>query len=432
MSPVKRMSEGIGESPLLTGENRIPKMNSTINPGKFDHAKFTEIREMESEGGSLRIIITVVLVIVVGVGLALLVRNLISNNQTTDNVEETPTVVESAIEINKVAKTDATASKLASNTDYEETPSLSLGATNSKIAEESLDKIEYQRYTTFGRVKFDLSTIALPKTTLAYDALKNQLTVTFTGLTNFAEDLKKDIEISDIVKDVRFDELNNRHIIVFNEKSSYRVFTEAGDLFVDVKTQAELDKAAESTTDDTTDTTDSTQDNTTDNQSTTVDANKPAAPFYENAFSQIKQYVSSTANTKSIALDTYYVDDYGASFGFSWGQKNKVGDAYVPNATAYYDESVSGKVYLIVEIQNLSGDVFTLNGVKKRTAAELQTITGVDTSHANFVSIELLSFDSATGISKYRLELNSKKDFKLLSQKTFDNTTQVLSIEIKD
>lgn len=420
------------ESPLLSGR-KSSTLHSTIHPDKLDHARFSERLELENEGGSsLRIIIYVVIVIAIGVGSALLIRTLITKNektddndtQTQDTEEETPDTVE-ATNINTKAEPDSSASLLAEDSEYVESALLSLGTTSVDGASLSVDDVTYQKYESFGRVVFDISGTKLASTGIQFDSVSDRLTVDLSSYGSIDTKIAKDFNIGDIVDEIRYNPNNKTYIIFFAEDSRYRVTEDAGDLIIDVKTVKELegldDAVAE--TPDNTDTTDTVdQDETV--TPTPTPTTKPAAPHISNTFSQDQQYIVTSMTGNKVGLNNYYFWDEGTFFEFSWGEKNKVGDSVIPNSTAYY-KTENGKNYIYVEIENLSQEVFLSNN---KTGTDLTDKT--DTRGSNFVRIDVVSFQG--GKATYKIEVKKKTDFKLVSQKTYDGTTQITSLQIKD
>ncbi len=435
-------SEGnkIEGSPLLNNNIQNPKppaANSTINIDKLDKTRFSEMKEGDGENNSLRIIIYVLIVIVIGVGLALLVRQLISNQQveSPQSNSQTPVsepVIETnpALIINTIGLPDASASNVGSNEDYVDSTLVSLGSTDVNMNVAKLDKIQYTDYETFSRLVFDLSTTEnkLPKVNLSFDSSKSTLTVEFVGIKNIDTNLQKDLTIGGVIDEIRFDQVNKKYIIFLADNIKYRVVSDGDNLVIDFKTQKALEQSTNAETPTTNDTNTTTEDTTTDNSdSMSSDTSKPAAPHYENSFSQSKQYVSSALNTNSITLNNYYVWDEGSFFEFSWAEEGKLGDDYVPNANAYL-ETKDGVNYIVVEIDNLK----SANLADGLTPSQIESKSGISMAGANFAGLTRDSFDSSTGKAIYRIELNKKANFKLLDQTTYDEKTQILSIQIKD
>ncbi|MEO6729021.1 MAG: hypothetical protein ABIM99_03800 [Candidatus Dojkabacteria bacterium] len=423
------------ESPLLNRPSAQPNgapRQSTINLNKFDQARFTEIVDDGARTSPIKIIVYIVIVIVIGVGAALLVRSLITNNQapTGNSTTPTPATSPSNVSVSTTAKADSTASTPGANADYSDSELTKVGDSSLNGATSSIDKFDFTRYTTFGRVTFTLSGNGqkLPATNLTYSAAEKSLTVNIPGLKSVDADLQKQIDVNSIVKTVVYDSATKNFKITFVEDTKYRVVPNTSNLVIDFKTVKELAKPDTTTP---TPTPAPTPTPTTTPTPTPVDGSKPAAPHYDNEMSQNKQYVVSSVTGNTITNNVYYFDDLNSSFEFSWGQKDAVGDSYVPNTTAYYDTSApAGKVYLMVEISNLTGEFMSANGVTEITSAGIQSKTGADTSGANLTKITLVSFDG--GVAKYRFELKNKADFKVWTQKTVDNATQVISVRIND
>ncbi|MEP7103694.1 MAG: hypothetical protein ABI721_03230 [Candidatus Dojkabacteria bacterium] len=413
------------ESPLLS---RKPGQ-STINVNKFDQARFTEIVDDGPSTSPVKIIIYIVIVIVVGVGAALLLRSLITNNQPTTNTGTPPAANSSKVTIGTVTKADSTATSLAANEDYTDSGITKAGDPATTGVNTTVDTLDFSKYTTFARLEFGLTgnNGKLPTTNLTYSAAEKSLTVNIPELKSVSTDLQKQIDINNIIKNITFDSATKNFKITFVEDTKYRVVPNTTNLTIDFKTVKELAKPVTATTPPPVTPTPTPA----IVPPTTTDPARPASPHFTNDFSQDKQYVVSSLTGDTISHNIYYFDDLNTSFEFSWGQKNSVGDNYVPNATAYYDTSApSGKTYLIVEISNLSGEIMSANGVTGLSAGDIQNKTGANTTGANLVRIDLLSFTG--GVAKYRFELKDKADFKLWTQKTVDNLTQVISINIED
>jgi len=424
----------IEESPLLASR---PARTSTVDPAKLDRARFTEIRDMENDGNSLRIIIFIAVIIVIGVAAALVVRNSVMNSQnsTSNETTTTNTTVEnkpSAYVVSVSPLADSSAVNVVKNADYVDSAIVTLGDSTATNEQTSLDKISYLRYATFARLTFDLNTSdkKLPKTTVNFDSVGNKLTVSFDALGTVAETLKEDEAINDIVSEIRYVATNSSYVVMFKDSVRYSVKKDGDNLVFDFKTNTELTKP-ETTTTTTTTTTPSTS--TTTNNSTntsTSSADKPKAPHFNNEFSQNKQYLVSSVTENKLAHNVYYFDNYGSSYQFSWAQTGVVGDNNVANATAYYDTSTAGKTYMIVEISNLTQEVMTANNRTSLTLDDIASKTGATTAGSTLVKIELLSFESGT--AKYRLELSKKTDYKLWVDKTPDNATGTVSVTIKN
>lgn len=433
----------IEESPLLASR---PVRSSTIDPAKLDRTRFTEIREMESEGSSLRIIIFIAVIIVLGVAAALFVRNSVMNSNTATNTTETTNnntqeeTTPSSFVLATTPLADSSAVNLVKNANYVDSAIVNLGDSTATGEQTTLDKISYLRYTTFARLTFDLNTSdkKLPKTTVNFDSVGNEMTITFDSLGTVAEDLMEDLEVNDIVSEIRYVATNKSYVVMFDDSVKYSVRKDGDNLVFDIKTTTELAKPDTTTTTNsntanntTTNTNSNTNTNTNKtNTSTSSNTEMPKAPHFNNEFSQNKQYLVSTLNQNKLAHNVYYFDNYGSSYQFSWAQKNVVGDTNVPNATAYYDTSTAGKTYLIVEISNLTQEVLTANGVEGLTLADIGAKTGATTAGSTMVRIDLLSFEN--GVAKYRLELSKKTDFKLWVDKTPDNATGTVSVTIKN
>lgn len=442
MATPKTEEKSLPTSPLLNAQP--PKTRSTINLNKMEESKFTHRSETKSsETSSLRIIAYVAVVIVVGVGAALLARQLMSNNNTVVESEDTQeqetntqpvSFATSSYLVDTMVKSDSSATNKPENSDFKTSSLLSLGTNNVNMVSASLDSISYSKYQTFARTTFVMSTTEnkFPKTNISYDSAKDTLSLEIVGLANITSELKETKNINDIVETISFDESTGKFTLQFSQTSVYRVYAVEDTLFVDIRTEDEYTSQSNeetSTSNEDTDTSSQTETNTNTNSgsTTTTDSSKPTAPHYENDFSQNTQYVSSKVNTKSIALNNYYTWDEGTFFEFSWAEEDKKGDDYVPNAKAYLKEE-SGTNYLYIEIENLTRATLP-GGI---TAEEIATKTSVNMAGANFVELSLVEFNQTTGKAIYKIELKKKANFQLLTQETYLGDTQILSVQIKD
>lgn len=430
--PKIQNKEPLEESPLMNRNS----VKSTINPDRLEHARFTDIRDLDDDGTSpVRIIIYAVIVIIVGVGAAIVVRNLIANNQV-DNDQQTEQAQdndepsqEEFVVLSLTPKADSSANNLASNEDYVDSSIVTLGDATLDMTNVELNKIEYTRFTTFARTTFVLTgnNQKLPKTNITYSAANDALTVQFIGLENINESLKDTVIINDIVKDISFDESDSSFTLKFSKDSKFRVAQDLGSLLIDVKTVDELSKPD-------TQTPVANDDEEEEEPETPVappssDPSKPSAPHYENAFSQNKQYISSSVTGNTLGFNNFWIWDESTFFEFSLGQTNAKGDNHIPNATAYYKDEDS-KTYLYLEIENLSSAPFSQT--QSRTIENLIETTGatIAPSQVNFVKVDLVSFSGGKAV--YRIEVKHKSDFRLLTQETYDGTTQIVSLQIKD
>lgn len=423
--PKDKPNDNLMGSPLLSRDTT--RMHSTINPDRLEQARFSEMKEEDEN--PLRIIIYVVIVILIGVGSAFAVRQLISKDETSDDdtTEETDTTEDiSDVTVTLTPAPDATAVSQPTKAQFTDSAITSVG-TNEDTASLSVSALEYKKYTTFGRLTFTITGINsvndFPKTTLNFDSIAQKITLDFANVVTVSEDLKEDILISDLIDEVRYNQVDSQFLIFLSEDSKYRVALNNNQLFLDIKTVRQLEIDDETTTETDTEVPDTTEDITEDTDTTPT---PPAGGTnYTNEYSQNEQSIVSNVTDNTIAHNKFYYGDEGPAFEFSWGITNKVGDSYIPNASAKLIDK-SGVPYLEVTIQNLSQESFQTAGI---TGTSLSN-TGIDMSGANFVRVDRVSF--ANGTAKYEIRLKRKADFKLISQKTLDNKDQVISVLIAD
>ncbi len=424
MAKPKSLSLEMEKSPLLRQESP-----STIHPDKLDHSRFSDRIADEEGSSSLRILIYVIIVIVVGVGAALLIRNLIINNDGNKTEEDNTTQDQesemlSAFVIDKVVTADAQAI-LPTNVDsYVNSAQVTLGEELASEAVVSLDKITYKKYTTFVRMEFDFSGAKLPKLNTTFDSVKNIFTIKLPNSVTVNNDLTSAQQISDLVSTVSFNSTTKEYTINLSEDSFYAVKQNTGDLIVDFKTASQLDEDKNVSDKPLTPPAAIVEDTDTTTEDDSND--KPTATNYKNDFSQKQQYVVSEVKTTSLNYNKFFYGDAGTFFELSWGEQGKLGEKNSANSTAYL-KTENSKEYLYVELENLTQEPFSFLGFTNN-GTDLSTY--INTSGANFVRIDRIKFEG--GKATYRIELKRKADFSLLSQPSFDGTTQVISIQIKD
>lgn len=437
----KKIVTSLGESTFATGKssNHMPKMASTIDPQKLDQSKFSQIQKLENGSSSLRIIIFAVSIVLVGVILVLLVVRGTANNpaENIDNPLSTPVITETnnSYIISKTSTADSTVTNLSTKEDYIDSISLSGGDASLDLSNVSLSKIYYTSYQTFSRLIFDLTSLTgkLPAFKVDFDSLKNQLAVTFPGVSIIDADLKKDIAVNDLVEEMRFDAVNSRHLIFLAEDVRYRAFVDGTDLIIDIKTVNELENNVVVPTTEPT----ATPVPTPTEEDTIVsddDPERPAAPHLTNEFSQNTQYISSSITTNTVPTTSFAVEDTGPYFEIALVAKGLVGESYVPNVKAYLTAQ-NGKNYLKVEIENTEVTFFNNSAspyFQNISKEKIETNIGVNMSGANFINMRLVSFESGKAI--YEIEIKNKADFKILSSKIdiSGQQSEAIAIQIKD
>jgi hypothetical protein len=423
----------IEESPLLNSERKTEQtsaLHSTIHPERFDMSRFSDLREEENES-SFRIIIYVLVVIIVGVGLALFVRQLISedNNSPTETTEDTENDDEEdvqAFRVNTTPKADDQGAPVPSNDELIDSEVLTVGETSVGTAGVTLSTLTYDRYQTFARFNLNLTGTtagSIPEFNLAYDDSLNTLVITLPEGITVEDELKVSTPINDIVNLVKFDAATNSFSITLAQDSKYRVRKLDAGVSIDFRTQEQIDtldeaEAEEDTTDE--DTEEETPEDEED--TTTDDTDKPTGMHITNDFSQNKQFVTSNVTGNTIEYTETYYQDYGPYFEIAFGKPGSVGDSKIANTTAEY-VTEGAKTFIEVKIENLSKFTFPSGGVSTSSMA-------FDTSAANFRRVDLVSFTG--GVATLRIEVKNKANFKLLSEKTVDGGTQVVSVQIND
>lgn len=395
--------------------------------------KFSVRRDLEQEGGnSRRIIIFIVIVLALGLGLTFLVQSFVSqgngNGQTSSSTSTSEEAIEIAgVTINDVEKEDSESIRQISDSQYTDVE-LNLGSPANVNAELKLEKIDYTPYKSFSELRLTLSEVAtgLPSTKISYDNKTDKVVVTMdtvspldismlqeirvdTGNVTqiFPQQVEGDMEITvSFFENVKFYaavEGKNVLVIYFKSDSQFSVSS--------TTTASETTSSAASST--------SSSVSTTTVSSTSSSAASGTDQF-DNAVSQNKQTVTNTKVTdNSLISETYYYEDKGTSFEFSWAIRGA--NPAVPNATAEY-VAADGKNYIEVKISNLSYDLLHALGRQK-------AIINISTASSNMVDVYTKGFTGGT--ATFWVEVKAKKDFRLHSTNTV-NSYRLLSIELMD
>lgn len=417
--PRKRNLES---SPLLA--SRVNANASTVNPERLDQTRFTEIQESSAnESNSLRIIIYIAIVIAIGVGAAILVKNLSTNAPVETppvSTPETTLVEEKAFQVSNT-KANAAATNAPSDSDFVSSLTSKVGDSATLLSTADLETLFVEKYQSFDRLKFTFSTAKLPSITINLSQDNKTLSIPLKGIRSVAEDIKTNLLINNIITQYAYNSTIPQITLTFDDPIVYRISVTQNVLTIDLKHESvSLDPTATPTTpaEETPEVVESEP---------VADGEKPNAPHYTNEFSMNKQYISSAVTGNTIGYNNYFVYDARSYFEFSLGAEGLGGDANTPNATAFY-VTEGGKNYIQLEVENLSNTPFQIS--KGKTAAQVQSETGLDMSTANFVGISLVSFEGGKAI--YKVEVKNKADFTLSIQEWTDGKTDILSLQIED
>jgi hypothetical protein len=418
--PRKRNLES---SPLLA--SRVNANASTVNPERLDQTRFTEIQESSaSESNSLRIIIYIAIVIAIGVGAAILVRNMSTTTTPETPVEnepETPVVEEKNFEVATTTKANTAATNAPSESDFVSSLTSKVGDSATLLSAADLETLFIEKYQSFDRVKLTFSTTKLPSLSVNLSQDKKTLSIPLTGIKSVDEDIKTTAVVNNVIDQYEYSSTVPEITLTFEDATEYRISVTGNVLTIDLKKESvSLEAAAPTTPTTPTETPE-------DEEEPVADGSKPAAPHYTNEFSMNKQYVSSAVTGNTIGYNNYFVYDARTYFEFSIGAEGLGGDTNTPNAVASYITE-GGKSYIQLEVSNLSNTPFQVS--RGKTAAQIQSETGLDISTANFVGISLVSFEGGKAI--YKIEVKNKADFNLSIQEWTDGTTDILSLQIED
>ncbi|GAB4284583.1 MAG: hypothetical protein Kow0081_1820 [Candidatus Dojkabacteria bacterium] len=431
-------SKNLEGSPLIKKGTQESPLHSTIHPERFDMSRFSERRDEEES--SFRIILYVIIVIIIGVGLALLVRFLISKqteesneNNNTDTEQEAQTV-DSAVEINSTAKPDP--SNSPRDGEYSTQPLVVVGATSASTDGISVSKLTFDSFVTFSRIRLAIDGVSpsatLPQFEIAFSSENKQMKVSIPQGVRIADDIKSNILVnSTLINDISFNAAENALVINLTRDARYLVdaspstinlYFKSDALFVEGENSSS-DEPAESAPDETDingETNEPTGQNNTNNENNNQ-KQRPTGINYDNEFSRNKQFVTSNVTSNSIEFTETFFEDAGSFFEIGWGKVGNVGDNYVPNATAELVEE-DGIYYIVVEIDNIA----------KANVSKTIDQTDIPFSLAGANFVQSVMETNENGKVVFKIELKRAADFKIATVQTPNQDTQVLVVQIKD
>ncbi|MCS7317688.1 MAG: hypothetical protein NZZ41_05200 [Candidatus Dojkabacteria bacterium] len=385
-----------------------------------------------------KIMFLIILIVVIGMGSALIIRNLAINNQTdqinnqkskdiSTSITPTQEVIQQtskSLVVNNVQQEDSSAENPPTVNSFTDSIMVK-GGQNTTNKERKLLKIEITQYTTFNRITFifDDSDLKVPEYIIQFDDIKNIINIKFNGLVQYEKELTQDTKINGILKEVRFDTINKKHILLFNNKLKYRVFDKQNRLFLDFVYINIINTITPTPSPTLTTTPTSIQSNNI----------KPTPPFFENQFSINQQYISNNINSNNILHNTFAVEDEGSYFEFIFASRNNVGNNFIPNSTAYWENDTT----LVWEVENLGRtfmfDSQTPEYKNEITAMTIQNNIGVNMSNANFIKIKLRSYSNGKAV--YEIKTKNKSQFRILAKVVNipgSGNSQGIAIQIKD
>ncbi|GIW58824.1 MAG: hypothetical protein KatS3mg086_109 [Candidatus Dojkabacteria bacterium] len=428
---MKKNSE-IGASPLLqNGANSVDSIKSTVHPEKLDQVRFSERKQNESDGNSVRILVYFLVVVVLGAGAAFGIQRLISENETTSvqNEANDKEQVVSAYDINTAELLNSTTIDVPNEDDLTDASLTTVGIQSENGA---VNEVEYRNYETFNRVTFRIDATQTPRTEVTLDTTKRLLTIKFPQGVTVSDGLKQGASVGTTLSNIAYDNVDNSFQLQTTDAIFYRVKVSGVDLIIDFATESELNIKSQISVEEPVDNNvQETEDSDSlDDENDVVDQNEDELSFsgnnFTNEFSQDKQYIVNTElQENKIYLNTYYFYDEGSFFEFSIGQYGLTGEENTPNS---YAELVTenGQNYILWTVENLQASPDAkLTRVTAEDIAQTINMAG-----ANFQYFELESYEN--GKATFKVLLKNKADFKLLAQESYEGKTQLISLQIRD
>lgn len=438
ISPKLKVSDS---SKLATEETTPPKVGTRFNfpktPGlPSEPLRFSVRRDMSGEGSSIgRTVLYVIVVIVIGLGLVFLVQNYLTNqsntganDQATDQQDTEEVLDIASADIAKVVLPDSAADNVHAN-DLFTSSALALGSAANPVENVKLSLMQYQAYTSFSRLSWQLTGVdaGLPATSISYSGSDRTITVVFNGIDVEDDELLQEIPVSvGNVTKITAERTNDgvQFLIQLEAPSKYYAFVGGNNtVSLDIKTEEQLSQPTAGDTETETEEETPVEETGEEEEETpapVVSGQQPTAPHYDNTASQSKQYIVSEVDDNSIISETYYYQDFGDSFQFSWAMRG--GDPAIPNASAEY-VTQDNKDYIKVTINNLAFDLLHSQG-KEKAKIDIPLTT------SNIVDVFTDTFSGGTAVFMVEIR-NDRSNFKLHSTVTYNNY-QLVSLQVYD
>jgi len=416
-----RMNDALDTKPASFS---VPRPVVSVEPPRYS-ARRKAARHDNSTIG--KVILFLVIVIVAGVGLSLLLRDVLfkpsnSESNTTSSVSAftSTAYLPSILLLDKDEKADSLSTSITPNSDYTQT-ALNIGSSQNTVAGAIVTGVGITRYTSFVRV---LITIAgaetgLPPTSVSYNETSREITLVIDPMTISDTGMLDtfDIEVGSIVAITTSLDESNRLSFVFtlSEDSKYFVQANNGELLMDIKTMEDLNTQPTVSTSSTI----SASSSVSSSASSSVAAD---GVNYDNDPSQKKQYVVSNVEGRKLYNENYYYEDRGPDFQFSWALRGS-GEESIPNAEAEI-VNIDGTNYIQLTIHNLFVDLLYATG---KTEPNIK----ISLLGSPVAKIELKSYNIDTATSVYLVQLRYKADFRLHATET-EGDFRLLSLQVYD
>lgn len=416
--------------------SRFSDLASTSNAKKatMSPMRYSQMDEDSSETRKrlLRVGIFVAVIIALAVGAILVIEN--SSKQSTSNGSQPSSTTSAAnivgYEIARTVLTDDNAGAIPRSADFN-TAKLSLGSAANLNENIIVSNVQYKVFSSLSRLTWELDglTNGFPATTVEYTAATKKLIVTFAGI-----DVANAVMLTTVpasigpVKSITaaLSESNVEYTVEFNEDIKYApaLNTANNTLELNIKTNVQLNAtSASSTVSSATSSAVTSSVVSTTSAASSASATSTAAvgEKLDNTFSRGPQTISSgLANT--IAMRSYFYQDFGPHFEFSWTFNGTGVNSVSPKATAEYIVE-DGANYIEVKIEGVTEDYFQAMGKNEAT------FENINTTYANILKV--IFRGRTNNVSTYWVRVKGLADFRLHSTGE-RNGQQKLTLEIKD
>lgn len=422
------------ETSQFTSERESAHMPSQVKKAfGASPARYSQFEEDKSEGRQriMRVGLFALVIVVGAVGAILFIQNgsqTAPTNQANQSTTSQNIATIPGFELSRTVQTDDNAGTIPARADFN-TSRVSLGSSANTQEPVVISNLQYNVYSSATRFVWELegTTSGLPASTIEYDAATNTVSVSFV-----------DVNVADnqMLTTVTPSIGSNEEIVVTQEGNSIKyalkfdtgvryspvVNAANGTLTLFVRTEAQLNNSQTSTAATTTTATTTSAASTTSAVTTSTTTSAPAVgQMLENAYGRTLQTISSGL-TNTVAMRSFFYQDFGPHFEFSWVFGPAGVSSVPPKATAQFivEDNIN---YIEVKIEGVTEDYFQARG---QTQA---TFGNINTTYANIVKVVFKGREN--NISTYWVQVKGLSDFRLLATGERSGN-QKLTLDIRD
>lgn len=431
------------ETTRLIGEKDHNQMPSQVKKAfGASPARYSQLEEDKPDNRQriMRVGLFALVIVVLAVGAILFIENgsrqTSNGNQATQSTTSQNIAQIAGFELSRTVQTDDNAGIIPARADFN-VSRVSLGSSANTQDTAVISNLQYNVYSSATRFVWELEgvTTGLPASTIEYDAATNTILVTFVDvdvadsqmITTVTPSIGSNEEIAvsqnanSIVYSLKFDEAV-RYAPVVNAANATLT------LFVRTETQItnSISSAASTTTASQTSTTTTAATTTSQAATSTTATNSTTSQaavgqVLQNAYSRNPQTISSGL-TNTVAMRSFFYQDFGPHFEFSWVFGPAGVSSVPPKATAQFivEDNIN---YIEVKIEGVTEDYFQARGQSQATFGN------INTTYANIVKVIFRGREN--NVSTYWVQVKGLSDFRLMATGE-RNGNQKLTLDIRD